>query len=112
MQEPNSAKPETPTDVMVENIITQETEINHQSVDHNTLPSHTITAPQYNSLLVIEATQSAPSNLTIMKMRPDATDLVSSQDSLSQSNYFALMSPHSQAKAKVSGSLHPLSIPL
>ncbi|KAJ9053508.1 hypothetical protein DSO57_1023546 [Entomophthora muscae] len=104
MQELNPAKPQTPTYVMIENISTQEAENNHQSVDHNTLPNHAIAAPQCNSLLVMKATHSAPSNLTTMKMRPDVTDLVpsqvTSQDSLSQSTATALMSPMPKLRPK------------
>ncbi|KAJ9071338.1 hypothetical protein DSO57_1037934 [Entomophthora muscae] len=116
MQELNPAKPQTPTYVIIENISTQKAENNHQSVDHNTLPNHAIASPQCNSLLLMKATHSAPSNLTTMKIRPDATDLVPSQvpsqDSLSQSTVTALMSPHAQAQAKVPGSLPPLPVSL
>ncbi|KAJ9055856.1 hypothetical protein DSO57_1038966 [Entomophthora muscae] len=102
MKELNPSKHQTLTDVMIENITTQEAENNHQSVDHNTLPNYAIAAPQCNSLLVMEVNQSAPSDLPIMRMRPDATDLVSSQvpsqDSLSQSTVTTLIDFHAQAQ--------------
>ncbi|KAJ9077205.1 hypothetical protein DSO57_1018901 [Entomophthora muscae] len=101
---------------MIENITTQEIESNHQSVDHNKFPNHTTAALQCNSLLFMEATQLTPSNSTIIKTSPDATVLVSShvpcQDSLNQSTVTAQMNPHSQAQAKVPGSLSPLFITL
>ncbi|KAJ9090623.1 hypothetical protein DSO57_1000474 [Entomophthora muscae] len=116
IQEPNSAKPQTPTAVMIENITTQKNEINHQSTDHNNLLNHAITGFQCNSLLLMEATQSAPSGLSTMKMRPDATDpvpsQVPSQDSLIQFTANTLMNPCAQCQAKVPGSLPPLPVPL
>ncbi|KAJ9081301.1 hypothetical protein DSO57_1015971 [Entomophthora muscae] len=78
IKELNPAKSQTSTDVIMENITTQEAENNRQSVDHNTLPNHTIAKSQYNSLLVMKATQSAPKNLTTMEMRPYANNLVPS----------------------------------
>ncbi|KAJ9086723.1 hypothetical protein DSO57_1000981 [Entomophthora muscae] len=116
MQEPNSGKHQTPTDLMVKNITTQKTEIAHQSVYPNTLPNHAITAPQYISLLLMEATQSALRNLSTMKMRPDVTDPVTSQvpsqDSLSQSTATTLMNFRVQCQAKKPGSLPSLPVPL
>ncbi|KAJ9064604.1 hypothetical protein DSO57_1028847 [Entomophthora muscae] len=76
---PDATYVSVPSDLYQKKTTTQEAENNHQSVDNNTLPNHTIAAPQCSSLLVMEATQSAPSNLPTMKMRPDATGLIPSQ---------------------------------